>query len=116
MMTPDQIRGVGTVYRRLITAEEGRGWTKMDDSLCHLSNLDDKQLMLEAEVAFCHHVGKNPRCKKTHPIEECFIPTLLDAVGAIIDLNRESGSLHAKNRYIVECYLALDHGKAIVTD
>jgi hypothetical protein len=116
MMSPDEVRNVGTVYRRLIDSEEGRGWGAIDDSLERLSWLDDLQLTREAEVAFCHHQGKNPRCLKKHDISECFIPMLIEAVNSVLELYRSSQSLHVKNRYILECYLAIDHEKMIVVD
>lgn len=115
-MSPDQVRNVANVYRRLMLHEEGRGWTKLDDDMAHLSYLDDDELVREAEVAFCHHDGKNPRCPKDHDIRECFIPTLIDAVTAILDLYRETENLHVNNRYVIECYLAIDQQGSIVAD
>lgn len=116
MMSPDEARNVGYVYRRLIESDETRGWEAFDDSLERLSWLDDAQLTREAEVTFCHHQGKNPRCPKEHDIGKCFIPMLIEAVNSILELYRETTALHPKNRYVLECYIAIDHEKMIVTD
>lgn len=116
MMSADQARNVAYVFRRLMAGEESRGWTDMDTQLCNLEWLDDDQLLREAEVAYCHHAGKNPRCQKEHAISECFIPNLVDAASSVLDLYRETGNLHVRNRYILACYLAIDHGKMIITD
>lgn len=116
MMTSDEVRNVGSVYRRLMDGEEGRGWTSIDDCMERLSYINDDQLTREAEVAYCHHVGKNPRCPSKHEISQCFIPSLVEAVNSILNLHRESKDLHPKNRYILEFYLTLDHEKMIVID
>lgn len=97
-------------------AEEGRGWTKTDDRLSELNWLADDQLVREAGVVFCHHSGKNPRCAKMHPHDRCFIPSLVEAAEAILDLHKEANYLHPKNRYILECYIVVDHESLIITD
>jgi hypothetical protein len=117
MMTPDEVRNVGNVYRRLLEGDSARyGWGSIDDCMERLGYLDDSQLTKEAEVAFCHHAGKNPRCPKQHDVNECFVPLLVEAVNSILELYRETPSLHEKNRYILEYYLTLDHEKMIVID
>ena len=119
MMSPEEVGTVGLVYRRLIAGED-RGWIGIDTHLEALSWLEDDQVIREAQVAFTYHgvEGKNPRCPSKHDIAKCFIPQIIEAVGSILSLHHAIGAeqLHINNRYILECYLALDQERMIVTD
>lgn len=115
MMTSDQVKVVVGVYAHLIAAED-RGWDSLDDYMHHLEYLDDDQLHREADVILTEHVRGLVRCRENHPREKCFIPTLIEAVGAILELYKDTNNLHPKNRYILCYYLAFNQADLIIVD
>ena len=115
MMTPEQRKVVTNAYNHLME-KESRGWDGLDDCMDYLSYLDDDQLHREADVIYEQHANRQVRCKQDHPIEHCFIPMLVDATAAILELYKETNSLHPKNRYILQYYLAMQQVGMIVCD
>jgi hypothetical protein len=115
MMTPEQRKVVTQAYNHLME-KESRGWDGLDDSMYCLEYLDDDQLHREADVIHEHHVKGKVRCQQNHPIEHCFIPMLVDAATAILDLYKETSSMHPKNRYILQYYLAMQQVGMIVLE
>lgn len=115
MMTDDQRKSVLRAYDHLLSKEkEKECWDGLDDCMWHLENLDDDQVHREADVIYCQHSHENARCKQEHPKEHCFIPLLVDAVGAILELYKETNNLHPKNRYILEYYLSMNQVELII--
>lgn len=114
-MSADQKNTVITAYQHLL-ASENRGWDDLDDYIGYLSNLDDQELHREASAIFSHHDGKPVKCEQDHPRDKCFVPVLVDASGAIVELYNETGQLHEKNRYILEYYIAMYHVNAIIVE
>jgi hypothetical protein len=115
MMTSDQAKSVAEVYRRFIDAEGIRGWTEVDDYLDALSWLDDDQLHREADVVFEIHKRGQVKCMADHDQSKCFVPRIVEVVGYILELYKETGNLHKNNRYILEYYLAYQQAGMIIT-
>lgn len=115
MMSQDQIKVVVQVYSHLMENEK-RGWDGLDEYLSHLEYLDDDQIHREADVIHSYHKNNVMRCNQEHPKEECLIPIMIESVGAIIDLFKETGNLHEKNRYILEYYLAMNQAQMILVE
>lgn len=115
MMTKDQQEVVSQVYRRFYDADANdKNWTNIDEQMHMLDWLDDNQLIVEAAVLYQIQTAGEPRCNQKHPITECFIPLVIDAVTSILDLFAETGSLHEKNRFILQYYLAMSQVGFIV--
>lgn len=115
MMTPEQRKIVTSTYNHLME-KENRGWDGLDDCLNYLDYLDNDQLHREADVIYEKHLRRVVKCKQDHPIENCFIPMLIDASGAILELYKETNSLHPKNRYILQYYVAMTQAGIVVVE
>ena len=114
-MNPDQSKIVIQVYNHLIENEK-RGWDGLDDYMDYLEYLDNDQLHREADVVYSQHRTRTVKCQQEHAIEKCLIPIMVEAVGAILELYKETDSLHDKNRYILQYYLAMNQADMIVLD
>lgn len=115
MMTPEQRKVMTNAYTHLMD-KEARGWDGLDDCVVYLENLDDDQLHREADVIYEQHAKRQVRCQQDHPIEHCFIPMLVDASAAILELYKETNYLNPKSRYILQYYLAMHQVGMIVCD
>lgn len=115
MMTPDQVKIVSRTYNHLIESEK-RGWDVLDDYIDYLEYLDDDQLHREADVVHYSYANVPLRCPQEHSKEKCFVPLLVEAVGYIIELYKERGSLHEKNKYILHYFLAMHQAEMIVVE
>lgn len=113
MMSDDQRKVVVQVYTHLME-NEARGWDSLDDFMDHLDYLDNDQLHREADVIYERHRTSEVRCQQDHAREKCFIPLLVDSVGAILELYKETNNLHDKNRYILQYYLAFNQANMII--
>lgn len=108
MISHDERETVLKVFRKLAAMDiQNPEWGPMDEQLWILSWLEDNQLVTEAEVKLFEHKQGEPRCTSDHPISECFVPVIVDAVVIILDLHRVTGYLHEKNKLILQYYLAL---------
>lgn len=108
MMTKDQQDTVTKVYRQFVDSDtQDRQWTTLDTYMEALSWLNERQVAIEAAVMVQLHASGQPRCTRDHPIEHCFVPTIIDAVVHVLNLFSETGNLHQKNRFILEYYLAI---------
>jgi hypothetical protein len=114
MMSSDQIKNVAHIYRILLNSEENRDWTDVDTLIEQLSWIDDDQLHREADVIYEIHKKGNVKCLSEHPKEQCVVPKMVEAVGAILDLYRETGQLHINNKYILQYYLAYSQAQMII--
>lgn len=115
MMSPDQTKIVIQVYNHLIENEK-RGWDGLDDYMDYLEYLDNDQLHREVDIIHSQHKVGLVRCHQNHAREKCFIPIMVDAVGSILELYKETGNLHEKNKYILQYYLAMNQANMIVLD
>ena len=115
MMTPEQRKVVSSAYSHLME-KEARGWDGLDDCMEYLAYLDDDQLHREADVIHSQHSHGKVRCQQDHPIEHCFIPMLVDAVAAILELYKETNYMHPKNRYVLQYYLSMQQVGMIIYD
>lgn len=115
MMNEDQTKVVRNVYGRFIDSED-LNWTIIDDNIHFLDYMLDKDLMKEAAVKFHTHSHGIFRCQADHEQQYCFAPHILEAVGYIVDLYKETGELHEKNRYIVEYYMAMSEAGMIFSN
>ena len=107
-MTREQQETVLKVYRQFVSSDcQDQQWTTLDTFMEALSWLEDPQVVIEAAVMVQLHAGGQPRCTQNHPIDQCFVPVIIDAVGYILDLYTKTGNLHPKNRFILEYYLAV---------
>ena|SRR5579859_6158932 len=113
-MMDHEEKEIVTYVRSHLLDRETRGWDALDEYMQYLDYLDNDQLHREVDVAYCEHSKGLVRCEKDHPREECFMPMLYDAVGIILELFKETGQLHDKNKYILQYYLAMNHAKMIV--
>lgn len=116
MMTPDQAKVVGEVFRRFLEGEEGAGWDEVDTQLQHLESLTDDETYKEADIQVYYHNYGKVKCSQEFCNQGCYAQTVVDAVIYICDLYKETGNLHKNNRYILSYYLALSHLKMIVSD
>lgn len=107
MMSPEQRKAVSEVFNHLLESEK-RGWDELDDYIQMLEFLDNDQLHREADVIFEKHSRSDVRCIQNHSKEKCFIPVLVEAVGAILEVYKENGHLHERNKYILQYYLAMN--------
>ena len=115
MMTPTQAKNITYLYDRFIESD-AKGWNALDDYMELLGFLDNDQLYREAEVLYSHQKNKKMGCPYLHSEGTvCFVVRILEAVEAITDLYKETGSLHPKNRYILENYLALCQDQQIIS-
>lgn len=109
MMTKDQIQIVRSVFSKLAAADAAEtSWTDIDEQMYFLEFLENNQLTIEAAVISNKHSQGNPRCGTDHPIEECFVPKIVEAVGYILDLYASTGNLHPNNAYILKYYIAMN--------
>ena len=114
-MNPEQRKVVTKVYNHLLESEK-RGWDGLDDYIDYLEYLSDDQLHREADVIFEIHSRGRTKCQQDHPIENCFVPILVEAVSAILELYKETNSMHPKNKYILQYYLAMQQADMIVVE
>lgn len=114
-MSQEQIKSVTTAYNHLMESEK-RGWDILDELITYLGYLDDNQLQIEARIVYEKYNGSPVKCSQDHPKDKCFIPVLIDAVGAILELYKETKNLHGKNKYILQYYLAIEQSGMIVVD
>lgn len=116
MMTKEQQQAVTTVLRRFADIDNSSTtWTDVDEQMSLLEWLSDHQITVEAEVKLLAQRKGNPRCKADHPTSQCFVPTVLEAVDAILQLYKETGNLHLKNRYILTYYTVLSYNGTIIS-
>jgi hypothetical protein len=107
MMSPEQVRTVAQVYRQFIENESHRGWDEIDNYLLYLDFLDDDQLHREADVVYVQHKDEKVGCDQDHKLSDCFVPKVIDAVNAILELYKVTGHMHKNNRYILQYYIAI---------
>ena len=115
MMTEEQRKLVVQVYTHLLE-KENRGWDGLDDYLSYLEYLDDDQIHREADVIYSQHQNCTVKCPQNHSTDKCLMPIMVESVGAIIELFKDTGNLHEKNRYILEYYLAMNQSGMILVD
>ena len=113
MMSSEQTKQVREVYLKFMASEE-RGWSPVDEYLEMLEYIDDHQLYLEASVLFESHQEKKIGCLYKHKKSNCFVPTIMEAVDAILTLYSKTETMHKNNRYILQYYLALSQAGQIV--
>src|SRR5579864_4811848 len=107
MMSQEQRKIVLDVYNHLLESEK-RGWDGLDNYVEFLDYLDNDQLHREADVIYSQHYNARVCCAQDHPPEQCFVPILVEAAGAILELYKESGNLHDRNKYILQYYIAMN--------
>lgn len=115
MITLEQAKNLGLVYKRFIESELT---VSEDKDICmeFLSMLTEKELVYEALIQLKIHRKSNARCDINHSPEECFIPRVLDAVECITQDFTESNKLVKKTRYILGYYLSISATGSIVFD
>ncbi len=115
MMTKDQQETVSRVYRRFADADAAAtSWTDVDEQISILEWIDDRQLIIESAVLVQLQSQGEPRCNQDHPISECFIPLIIEAVNHILELYEKTGNLHINNKFILQYYLALSQVGLII--
>ena len=115
-MTSDQKEVVKQVFQKFLDTDNAETeWTDVDEQMSMLEWIDDHQITIEAAVKIIEHSQGTPRCHHNHSLDECFVPLIIDAVKAILELYEETQNLHEKNRFILSYYLALSHVGFIVT-
>lgn len=115
MMTDEQVKIIRAVYQRFRTSDnQETGWSDIDESMSMLTWLEDGQLTIEASLKIIEHSEGRPKCAQNHPIEDCFVPTIVEAVGIILDLYAKTGNLHSNNRFVLQYYLALSQTGFII--
>lgn len=115
MISREQRKVVVQVYLHLLENEK-RGWDGLDDYMEYLEYLDSDQLHREADVIYSYHKGHNVRCHQEHSKDKCLVPLLVESVGAILELYKETNNLHEKNRYIIEYYLAMNQAGMVLIE
>lgn len=116
MMTKDQQDTVKQVYSRFVESDKlETEWSGVDECMSMLEWLEDHQLTIEAAVVHHLHCNGQPRCTQDHPIEQCFVPVIIEATGIILDLYAKTGYLHQNNRFILGYYLSLSQVGFIIS-
>jgi hypothetical protein len=115
MMSKEQYKVVMQVYLHLLENEK-RGWDGLDDYMEYLDYLDNDQIHRESDVIYSHHSRGNVRCQQNHSKEKCFVPLIVEAVGAILELYKETGNMHEKNRYVLAYYLSMNQAQLILME
>ena len=116
MMNKDQEETVKLVYRSFLSHDYNRQWTPLDDYLHSLDYLNDEQTVLEVETQLYRHGKGTLKCAEDHGDSQCLVPQMMDSVNAICELYQETRSLHPKNRYILQNYLAASHNGIIYVE
>lgn len=114
MMSKEEYRIVQAVYGRFISCEEDGVWTGLDDLMEYFEYLTDNEIIVESQFKMKINTQKGIKCTQNHPPSDCFAPTILEAVEAIISLFDKTQSLHPKNRYILCYYMTLCELKLLV--
>ena len=116
-MNEAQVKNVTFVFNHLMEVEN-RPWDGIDDAISYLGYLRDSELIAETEISYDNHKSVIVKCGHNHENNNsiCLIPLLLESVGAILELYRETESLHPNNKYILEYYLAMTHVGQISVD
>jgi len=112
-MNRDQEEAVKLVYRSFLKHDYNRQWTDLDDYLHSLDYLSDEQTVLETETQLYRHSQGVLKCNEDHGDGVCLVPQLIESVNAICELWTETKTLHIKNRYILQNYLAAAHHRLI---
>lgn len=108
MMTKEQRHTVQQVFHRFCESDKlETEWSGVDECMSMLEWLDSHQITIEAAVVYHVHGKGQPHCSREHPIGECFVPTIIEAVGIILHLYAQTGNLHPNNRFILGYYLSL---------
>lgn len=108
MMDKDQQVVVSKVYRKFFEEDtQDFGWDEIDDQMSHLDYLADNQLAIESAVILQLHQQGTPTCNQDHPLVDCFIPLVIEAVTYILDLYMKTEHMPNKSRFILQYYLAL---------
>lgn len=115
MMSKEQVKVVTQAYNHLLKNEE-RGWDALDNSIGFLEYLDDGELIREAQALYLLHRDSAVSCTEDHPKDKCFVPIIIEAVAAILELYEEHPNLHEKNKYIIQYYLAMDQDQMFVVE
>ncbi len=100
---------INRVYDRFAEADKQQTkWTNLDTNMENLSYLDDYQLVIEAgtSVEKLCKLGE-PRCKYDHKGGACFVPTIIEAVNAIIDTYEGDPYIDDKRRYVLQYFVSL---------
>lgn len=113
MMTLEQAQVVAAVLKRFNDSET-REWTELDEYMCNLDFLEDKQICIEAAVIHDIHCNNDAHCVHEHPRSECFVPVILEAVDYILQDFEDTKRLAKKARYILTYYVAFSHTGGIV--
>lgn len=106
MMSKDQADIIKMVYARFME-NEIEDWSRIDEILEMLESLSKKELVQETEVLYFAHIKNGLRCTHDHEIQYCFAPYILEAVEIILELYAKTKTLHIKNAYILQYYLAM---------
>lgn len=114
-MTTDQRNIVRQAYLHLL-GHENRGWDELDDLVDYLEFLNDDELHRESDLLYSQHRGASVKCHQQHDRKECFIPILVEAVNIILELYKETGAMHPKNKYILQYYLAMNQVNMILVE
>jgi hypothetical protein len=104
------------VFKRFEEADRNQTkWTTLDTNMEYLAWLDDDQVVREAELVLDDHKKGDPRCKIDHKKSECFVPSIIKAIGYLIVEYKIGGKLDKKDRYILEYYISLSQIGEIFT-
>lgn len=115
MIPKEEYKVVVKVYQHLLESEK-RGWDGLDDYMECLEYLDNDQLHRESDVIYSYHKGATVRCQQDHAKEKCLVPLLIESVGSILELYKETNAMHEKHRYILEYYLAMNQSGLILME
>ncbi len=115
MMSREQYKVVVQVYLHLLDNEK-RGWDGLDDYMNYLEYLDNDQIHRESDVIYSYHKNVKVRCEDKHAESQCLLPLMVECVGVILELYKETNNLHQKNRYILEYYLSMNQAGMILVD
>lgn len=117
MLTKDESETVRRVFQKFASTDNAEpGWSDIDEHMSMLEWLGDAQLVIESSVIWQLHCQGETKCNQSHPSSECFVPTIVEAVGLILRLYEQNFNLHANNRFILNYYLCLTHVGFIVSN
>jgi len=117
MLNSEQTTNIGEVFKHFERLDNDGLWTAIDDSICSLEWLSDRELLNEAYLVSEKHRWGNPRCTVDHSKDSCMIPLVVKAVDSLLEHyvdDKDTATITPAHKTIFQWYLALDHTGEII--
>jgi hypothetical protein len=116
MRTTEQELKIENVFRRFADSDsKTKNWDELDEAISMLGWLDDNQLTIEVHTKLIHQTSGSPRCNSDHPIAECFVPDIVEAIDLLLNEYVDTRYLSNKAKFMMQYYLGLSQIGHIVS-